>query len=69
MNLPPRRRALRSQQRKPVSDLVGDITYIATRDGWLYLATVISLQTRQVLGYSFADRMPDDLIQQAFVSA
>lgn len=48
---------------------VGDITYIATKEGWLYLATVISLQTRQVLGYSLADRMPDDLVQQAFVNA
>ncbi len=48
---------------------VGDITYIPTKEGWLYLATVISLQTRQVLGYSLADRMPDDLVQQAFVNA
>ncbi|MGH7015429.1 MAG: IS3 family transposase [Stellaceae bacterium] len=48
---------------------VGDITYIPTKEGWLYLATVISLQTRQVLGYSLADRMPDDLVQQAFLNA
>lgn len=48
---------------------VGDITYLATREGWMYLATVISLQTRQVLGYSLSDRMPDDLVQQAFINA
>lgn len=48
---------------------VGDITYLPTKEGWLYLATVISLQTRQVLGYSLADRMPDDLVKQAFVNA
>lgn len=48
---------------------VGDITYLATREGWLYLATVISLQTRQVLGSSPSDRMPDDLVQQAFLNA
>jgi len=48
---------------------VGDITYIPTRKGWLYLATVISVQTRQVLGYSLADRMPDELVQQAFLNA
>ncbi|MDN5940057.1 MAG: IS3 family transposase [Salinisphaera sp.] len=48
---------------------VGDITYIATKEGWLYLATVISVQTRQVLGYSLAERMPDDLVQQAFLNA
>ena len=48
---------------------VGDITYIQTKQGWLYLATVINLATRQVLGYSLAERMPDDLVQQAFVNA
>ncbi|MFL9583941.1 DDE-type integrase/transposase/recombinase [Stenotrophomonas sp. AB1(2024)] len=46
-----------------------DITYLPTREGWLYLATVISMRTRQVLGYSLADRMPDDLVQQAFLNA
>jgi transposase InsO family protein len=45
------------------------MTYLATREGWLYLATVISLQTRQVLGYSLSDRMPDELVQQALLNA
>lgn len=53
----------------PVPAWVGDITCIPTREGWLYLATVISLQTRQVLGYSVSERMPDDLVQQAFENA
>lgn len=53
----------------PAPAWVGDITYIPTREGWLYLATVISLQTRQVLGYSVSERMPDDLVQQAFENA
>lgn len=48
---------------------VGDITYIPTREGWLYLATVIDLQTRQVLGYSLCERMPDALVKQAFFNA
>lgn len=48
---------------------VSDITYLSTREGWLYLAVVINLQTRQVLGYSLADRMPDTLVQQAFYNA
>ena len=48
---------------------VSDITYIATREGWLYLAVVLSLQTRQVLGYSLSDRMPDTLVEQAFLNA
>ena len=48
---------------------VSDITYLPTREGWLYLAVVISLETSQVLGYSLADRMPDTLVQQAFYNA
>ena len=43
--------------------------YIATREGWLYLAVVMSIQTRQVLGYSLSERMPDDLVEQAFLNA
>lgn len=48
---------------------VGDITYVPTREGWLYLAAVIDLRTRQVLGYSLSERMPDDLVRQAFLNA
>jgi transposase InsO family protein len=53
----------------PVSAWVGDITYIPTREGCLYLATVIDLRTRQVPGYSLSERMPDDLVQHAFLNA
>ncbi len=53
----------------PTPAWVGDISYIATREGWLYLAVVLSIQTRQVLGYSLNDRMPDDLVEQAFLNA
>ncbi|WGV19107.1 IS3 family transposase [Pseudomonas putida] len=53
----------------PALAWVSDITYIATKEGWLYLAVVLSIQTRQVLGYSLADRMPDDLVERAFVNA
>jgi transposase InsO family protein len=48
---------------------VGDITYVATRQGWLHLAVVISVQTRQVLGYSTSDRMTEDLVVKAFANA
>ena len=47
---------------------VSDITCIATREGWLYLAVVMSIQTQQVLGYNLRDRMPDDLVEQAFLN-
>ncbi|MGW5433359.1 DDE-type integrase/transposase/recombinase, partial [Streptomyces sp. NPDC004059] len=35
--------------------LVGDITFIATEEGWLYLATWLDLATRKIIGYSMAD--------------
>lgn len=52
-----------------VTAWASDITYIPTREGWLYLAVVIALGTRQVLGYSLSDSMPDDLVQSAFYNA
>lgn len=53
----------------PTPTWVSDITYLPTKEGWLYLAVVLSIQTRQVLGYSLADRMPDDLVERAFINA
>ena len=37
---------------------VGDITYIRTQEGWLYLAVVIDLYSRQVVGWSMAEHIP-----------
>ena len=48
---------------------VGDITSIPTRQGWLYLATVIDLRTRRVLGYSTSDRMQEELVVNALRNA
>jgi len=53
----------------PLPAWVGDITYLPTREGGLYLAVVLDMRTRQVLGYSLSERMPDDLVQQAFLNA
>jgi len=44
---------------------VGDITYIPTKEGWLYLATVIDLYSRQVIGWSMANHMKTKLINNA----
>ncbi|MCF6206476.1 MAG: IS3 family transposase [Sulfurovum sp.] len=44
---------------------VGDITYIKTKEGWLYLAIVIDLYARMVVGYAIADHMRSALICQA----
>jgi len=43
----------------------GDITYIKTWEGWAYLATVIDLYSRKVVGYAIADHMRTDLITNA----
>ena len=40
---------------------VGDITYIPTDEGWLYLAIVKDLCTKQIVGYAFSDRIDTDL--------
>jgi putative transposase len=48
---------------------VGDITYIPTKEGWLYLATVIDLYSRQVIGWSMANHMKTKLINNALTMA
>ena len=48
---------------------VGDITYIPTEEGWLYLATVIDLFSRMVVGWAVSERMTTDLIETAFLKA
>ena len=44
---------------------VSDITYIRTWEGWLYLATIIDLSSRRVVGWSMADHMRTDLVADA----
>jgi len=48
---------------------VSDITYIPTREGWLYLAAVIDLHSRSVVGWSMSDRLQRDLVMDAFKQA
>lgn len=48
---------------------VGDITYVATRKGWLYLATVIDLYSRKVVGWSMSDHMRAQLVNDALLMA
>ena len=44
---------------------VGDITYIGTDEGWLYLAVVLDLFSRKVVGWSMSDRMTATLVCDA----
>lgn len=53
----------------PGERLVGDITYLRTGEGWLYLATVIDLTTRMVLGWQLASHMRTSLITDALQMA
>lgn len=48
---------------------VGDISYIGTDQGWLYLATVIDLGSRRLLGYAMADHMRTELVTNALAMA
>lgn len=48
---------------------VTDITYIRTHEGWLYLAVVLDLFSRQVVGWSMQSRMTRDLVMQALLMA
>lgn len=43
----------------------GDITYIPTQEGWLYLAVVIDLYSRQIVGWSMAEHMRTKLVNDA----
>ena len=47
----------------------GDITYVPTWEGWLYLATVIDISSRRVVGYATADHLRTDLIADALTNA
>lgn len=53
----------------PTYKLVGDITYLRTGEGWLYLSTVIDLNTRMVVGWSLSERMTADIVISALTSA
>ena len=47
----------------------GDITYIRTGEGWLYLASLLDLGSRRLLGYSMACHMRTELVTDALEQA
>lgn len=77
------RTTIPSEQNPPIPDLikrnfdpgrpdvawVGDITYIPTGEGWLYLASVLDLGSRRWLGYAMADHMRTELVADALTMA
>lgn len=54
---------------KPDKVWVADITYVWTVEGWLYLAVIIDLFSRRVVGWSMADHMRTELVQDALRAA
>jgi putative transposase len=54
---------------KPNEKWVGDITYIWTREGWLYLAVLIDLFSRRVVGWSMSESLATDLPLSALTMA
>ena len=54
---------------KPNEKWVTDITYVATGEGWLYLASVMDLYSRKIIGWHMSDRMTKELVLQALKQA
>ncbi|MBK6503298.1 MAG: IS3 family transposase [Candidatus Microthrix sp.] len=54
---------------EPGVKLVGDITYIRTWEGWVYLATVIDCFSKMVVGFAMADHMRTGLVIDALQAA
>jgi transposase InsO family protein len=55
--------------KRPNTVYVSDITYVRTREGWLYLATVLDLYSRKVVGWAMSDRMGAILVEKALLMA
>jgi transposase InsO family protein len=54
---------------KPNQRWVADFTSIATQEGWLYVAAVLDLFSRRIVGLAMSDRMTDDLVIAALKQA
>lgn len=54
---------------QPNQAWVSDITYIRTRSGWLYLASVLDLHSRKLVGWAMAPNMPAELVCTALQMA
>ena len=65
----PNRLAEMEEISAPGQALAGDITYVATREGWLYLAVVIDLFSRCILGWKFSESLTTPLVTGALERA
>lgn len=54
---------------EPNQKWVSDITYIDTAEGWLYLASILDLYSRYVVGWAMAEKIDVDLVERAWLMA
>ena len=54
---------------KPNQIWAGDITYIATKEGWLYLSIFLDLFSRIVVGWAIQDHLRTELVRESFIMA
>jgi putative transposase len=47
----------------------GDVTYLKTGEGWMYLAVVMDLYSRRIVGWHISNRMTSDLVEKALTQA
>lgn len=55
--------------KRPNEKWVADITYIATDEGWLYLAVILDLFSRRIVGWSMAETMEAEIVKDALAMA
>ena len=51
---------------QPNEKWVGDVTYIATAEGWLYLASILDLFSRRVIGWAMGEQNDATLVEKAW---
>jgi transposase InsO family protein len=56
-------------QERPNQAWVSDITFIATEEGWLYLATEMDLYSRKIVGWAMSERLTTELVASALTMA
>ena len=67
--LAPNRLKQQAAPARPDQVWVADITYVATCQGWLYLAVVMDLCSRRILGWSVANHLKSSLVKEALSRA
>ena len=67
--LAPNKLARQFAASRPDERWVADLTYIWTAEGWLFLAVVLDLFSRRVVGWSMQSRMSAELVTDALVMA